>query len=893
MTDERAEFRVAGMSSPPDAARWARVKARFEEARLQPTDLRAGWVERSEGDDEVRREVLRLLQADSAVGDRFERGAWVYLPPASIADLDTGDEPPPPTLVGRRLGPYDVVRRVGEGGMGTVYEAVRADENYRERVAIKTVWRGVDSVLLARRLRSERQILASLRHPHIAALLDGGTTPEGLPYLVMEYVDGAPIDAWCDARRLPINARLDLFRRVCAAVAHAHRNLVVHRDLKPSNVLVTDDGAVKLLDFGVAKLLDAADGNTGPGTLTGAGVSPFTAAYAAPEQVGGGTVSTATDVYALGALLHTLLTGQPPLDVRGMSTADALLAVRDAVRRTPSDVAIPDDVAQRRGIASGERLTKRLRGELDAIVAMALRPEPGRRYRSVEALDDDVLRYLRGDRVIARPDSAGYRVRTLVRRRPAAATAVAALVLTLTAGVASTWWNARKLRAEAALTARTAEFLAGMAGGADVHFGNPFARLGPRATIAELLDSAAARVPLLFADEPRVRARLYTAIGASYTAQMRLDRAAAVLDSARRLAWLTEGPQSALYAEATINATNAAFHYQPLGATIALSDTAIAALPIDAATTQLRERALIARGSALLHYGHAVRAESLFAEADSLEARRSTAPSLARSWVLAMRALERYFAGDPVNEIRLAHRSYAVAESAGGGRSVERLQAQWVLSTAFANTGRGDSARYYAQQLRDGARSTFGDHSREDAMGMIALALSEMPSGDVARARRFADSAWRIVDSLPALNASVISSAAYVASGTRILVGDYEGALGILERAAIRVTPLETPYADAVVQQTIGIAHILAGRPAAAEAPLRRAIAVTEPLPALAGVRDASRAQWARVVRALGRPREADSVAALLPASLVGLTRIPIAPLKAVQKAVPQTKTGR
>ncbi|MGV3710162.1 MAG: serine/threonine-protein kinase, partial [Gemmatimonas sp.] len=403
---------------------WPAVKSLWFAVQDADENTRALLLNGPDVPPQIRREVQRMLGAASRIGERFEQPAMQSL------GMTSGIDVPQPTLIGQRLGPYEVVRRIGQGGMGAVYEAVRADDVYRNRVAIKTIWRGADSDVLLQRFRSERQILASLQHPNIAGLIDGGATAEGTPWLAMEYVDGVAIDAYCDQHQLSITQRLDLFRQVCAAVQYAHSRLVIHRDLKPTNVLVTHDGTVKLLDFGVSKLL----GNTEDGTLTSAGLSPFTAAYAAPEQAEGVSISTATDVYALGALLVTLLAGEPPVNMSELSPAARIDAVRHGSPRAPSAIARALEVSRRsaadtttaafpayakRQFANARQLANALQGELDAIALMALRREPERRYSSAQNLSDDIRRYLKRDRVLARPDTLLYRMQSTLRRQPA------------------------------------------------------------------------------------------------------------------------------------------------------------------------------------------------------------------------------------------------------------------------------------------------------------------------------------------------------------------------------------------------------------------------------------------------------------------------------------------
>jgi len=359
--------------------------------------------------------------------------------------------------VGPRVGTYRLVRELGQGGMGAVYLAVRDDDAFHKRVAVKVLKRGMDTEAIVRRFRTERQILAGLDHPNIARLLDGGTTADGRPYLVMEYVDGAPLVEFAESRQLDTTARLDLFLQVAAAVQYAHQNLVIHRDLKPANVLVTHDGVPKLLDFGIAKLLnpEMAGQTLAP---TAAGLQLMTPEYASPEQVRGETVTTATDVYSLGVLLYELLTGRRPYRLTSRAVADIARAVAEAEPVRPS-VAVAEPpaadgpVTTRPGTrppAPGDtqRRRRRLEGDLDNIVLKALSKEPARRYASVDQFAEDVRRHLAGLPVLARHDTLGYRASKFVRRHRGAVTAAAAVFLALVAGLVGIAWQARVARAE-------------------------------------------------------------------------------------------------------------------------------------------------------------------------------------------------------------------------------------------------------------------------------------------------------------------------------------------------------------------------------------------------------------------------------------------------------------
>ncbi len=366
-----------------------------------------------------------------------------------------------------RLGPYRLIREIGHGGMGSVYLGVRDDDAFQKRVAIKVLKRGMDTESIVRRFRHERQILAGLKHPFIAGLLDGGTTPDGRPYFAMEYVEGQPIADYCEMRRLDTAARLELFRNVCAAVQYAHQNLIIHRDIKPANVLVTGDGTPKLLDFGIAKLLnpELAGYTLAP---TAPGLQLMTPEYASPEQVRGEAVTTATDVYSLGVLLYELLTGRLPYRLTSRAPADIVRIVCESEPMRPSTAITSIDTqpvndAATRSDPSGDstrvskprpptvdvdRLRRQLAGDLDTIVLKALSKEPSRRYASVDQFAEDVRRHLAALPVIARKDTWGYRTAKFVRRNRAVVVAGVMTFVALIAGIIGTTWQARVARAE-------------------------------------------------------------------------------------------------------------------------------------------------------------------------------------------------------------------------------------------------------------------------------------------------------------------------------------------------------------------------------------------------------------------------------------------------------------
>lgn len=393
-----------------------------------PAERDRAIAEMASVDPEMAQEVTDLIQAMERKGGAVEGAIEESF--RALLDDEEGE-----SIAQRRLGPYRMIREIGRGGMGAVYEAERQDE-FRKRVAIKLIPRGMHSELAVRRFVRERQILAALEHPHIARLLDGGVTSGGRPYLVMEYVEGQPLPAWCDARRLDVEARLRIFLDVCDAVGFAHRNLVVHRDVKPSNVLVTGDGEVKLLDFGIASLLE--DGAEDEDPLTVPGGLPLTPGYASPEQLRGEPVTTVSDVWSLGVVLYELLTGVRPFPRASGAAAPAL----ETEPTRPSAAVTAEAAGARR--ADPSRLRRQLTGDLDAIVLMALRKEPERRYHTVEALAQDITRRLENQPVLAAPDSAGYRLRKFVHRHRVTVAGAALLLGAIVLGAAGTAWQARR-----------------------------------------------------------------------------------------------------------------------------------------------------------------------------------------------------------------------------------------------------------------------------------------------------------------------------------------------------------------------------------------------------------------------------------------------------------------
>ncbi len=511
-----------------EPGRWTAARALFEELLDLPGAERATRLAGLE-DGELRADVERLLAADSDAGGFLESPA-VAVAGGLLDGLVEASEPRLPDAIG----PYRILSRLGRGGMGEVLLGERADGLFEQRVAIKLLRRGMDSDEVLARFSRERRILARLHHPHIARLLDGGAAPDGRPYFVMELVEGEPITAYCRERNLSVEDRLRLVLDACDAVSAAHRSLIVHRDLKPSNVLVSKDGEVKLLDFGIAKLL-APDEAESAATETRAEARRLTPAYAAPEQVLGEPVTTATDVWALGALLYELLTGTLPQRRDARTAAGLAASVDTETLERPSARVAKAPLASLPAATPSEpdrrRLQRRLRGDLDNILQMALRREPERRYGAVAALAEDLRRHLSGRPVRARAVTVGYRLGKFVRRQRIAVAAGALVLLSLVAGLVATIWQAR--RAEKNAVAATAaarraegvtEFLIGLFEVAD-----PEQASGGSITASELLDQAGRRLETELASEPDIQADLLEAVA-------RIDKGLGRLEPAESLA---------------------------------------------------------------------------------------------------------------------------------------------------------------------------------------------------------------------------------------------------------------------------------------------------------------------------------------------------------------------
>jgi serine/threonine protein kinase len=438
---------------------YQRVMQILGEAIARAPAEREAWLNSAcAGDESLHKQVLKLIAHEKTAPDfmeesPFENAVW--------------REREERSLIGSQIGAYKIVEEIGRGGMGAVYLAQRADKEFESLVSVKIIKRGMDTDYILHSFRKERQILAYLNHPNIARLLDGGTSEDGRPYFIMEYIKGQSIKRYCDEKKLTIEERLKLFLKVCSAAQYAHQNLIVHRDLKPSNILVTEDGMPKLLDFGVAKLLSSDNSNQ---EQTAANARAMTPEYASPEQIRGEPVTTASDIYSLGVILYELLTGRRPYSFEGRSQAEVAQLISKQEPEKPSTVithaqaktgtddiekgqTLPEQIGLARRSTPAE-LSRRLRGDLDNIILMAMRKESARRYASIEQFSEDIERHLSGLPVRARQDTFSYRASKFIRRNRVGAAAATIVLLTLIGGVLATLRQTHVARVERAKAER-------------------------------------------------------------------------------------------------------------------------------------------------------------------------------------------------------------------------------------------------------------------------------------------------------------------------------------------------------------------------------------------------------------------------------------------------------
>lgn len=825
------------MATRLSAAQWKAVSPLIDEALDLEGDDLARWLADLRASNPGLAADVESLLAERAV---VAREGFLATP---VVDA------PASTLAGLAVGSYTLVEPLGQGGMGTVWLAERTDGRYQGRAAVKLL--NVSLVTREGELRFAREgsILARLTHDGIARLIDAGTSPLGQPYLVIDYVDGEHIDRYCQRHGLSLDARLRLFIDVLDAVAHAHANLVVHRDIKPSNVLVSADGRVKLLDFGIAKLIEPdAGGGAEPAAETARLLTPD---YASPEQVTGAPITIATDIYALGVLLFVLLGGRHPAgDTR--TPADLFKAIVDTVPPRVSDVA--ESAAARRA----------LRGDLDNIVAKALRKEPGGRYASAGAFADDIRRYLSSEPVSARADSWRYRASKFVARHRWAL-AAASLVVALVAGVVA-YYTTRlaaerdRAVAEATRADRVSDVLGGLITAAD-----PYARRENREpTVRAVLDAAAERLPRELASQPDVLAQMQTVIGRAYVRLGLFDRALPVLRSAVDLARSSHGNDDVRVAEALTD----------LGVVVRDAGDPPAATPLLVEALSIRRRRLGARdpavavtlvelGRAYIDQGKRAEAEPVFREA--LDIRTSvlgrehgeTATSLSELGLLL------WSGGDPAGAEPYFRESLAISRKVYGTDHPNGSTALNNLGLALGGTGDWAGAEAVSRESLEIGRRVLGPRHRDitDKLANLAFALiqqGKFHDADVALDEAIAIGVEAQRD---------LTGYRFLKGRVRVGMRDAAGAERIL-REVLTARMATAPESWRVAQTTseLGAALTLRGAFAEAESLLLEA---ASQLTATSGqqAREAAlvRERLARLYVAWGRPRDAAAYAATPP----------------------------
>ncbi|MDP2479227.1 MAG: serine/threonine-protein kinase [Candidatus Palauibacterales bacterium] len=684
------------MPESPGADRWHEADEVFDRTLDLEPEERSGFLdERCAGDPELRRAVEGLLAADAEAG-RFLDGRVEDLAPEAFAgaladdrliDPDGGED-----RIGERIGAWRLVRLLGRGGMARVFLAERESGGFEQTAALKLVRRGVGGQDFVRRFVAERRILSSLHHPAIARLIDGGTTDDGLPYLVLEYIDGVPITDYCAAHGCTVAGRLRLFDQAARAVQYAHANLVIHRDIKPSNILVTADGQVKLLDFGIARLLDpGADPEAA--SLTRTGFRPLTPEYASPEQVRGETITTASDVYQLGVLLYRLLTGERPYRVAGTGAG----AITEAITRTrpvpPSQAVLDRGGREGDGLEdTPQRLSRRLRGDLDVIVLKALRKDPDRRYGSAVEMAEDVRRHLEGRPIVARRESRAYRTRKFLQRNSWVAPVVAVIALLVGAYILTLVRQGRRLEEERNVARDVQHAFVSFFTSPDARDGFGLGEGRRDLTVREAILEGAARVRDELADRPAARAQLF---GAMARVLADLDE----VDPARELAEETLGLEEALYGR-----RSPAVHETLLLVGDLMQDR-------DSARAVLERRLELSR--------------SLYGDRH---------PAVANS--LQHLGLVELQDGNVEKGVRVLERAVRLYRDADSARLRELAWTLGRLGEGYLGLGRADTAVAVGRQAYELMRDEVGEGHSATAIQGVKLAAALRVTGDVQEARR-------------------------------------------------------------------------------------------------------------------------------------------------------------
>jgi len=751
-----------------DAQRWQRVAEIFDAVADAPTHERAELLQRLCADDvEVRREVEALLAAD-ARAEVFEQGV-VTARNVSAADWVDASESAAPADA--RIGPWRLVRELGRGGMGVVWLAERADGAFEQRAALKLIKRGMDSDAVQTRFLRERRILARLEHPHIAHLLDGGIAADGRPYFAMEFVDGQPLLRYCADARENLAERIGLFQQICAAVQFAHGQLVVHRDIKPSNILIAADGSAKLLDFGIAKLLDdSGDGHT---ATVDALHRPFTPAYGAPEQLRGEAATTATDIYALGCVLYELLTGKRPLALDDATTPAEILRVQDT-----TDPAAPSRVVD----ADSPVPPRLLRGDLDTIVLKTLQREPQRRYATAAALADDLQRLVSGRPIAARRDHAAYRLRKFVGRHRLGVAAAATGLLLLVAALGLAVWQAQAKAREAQTSQQVTQFLIELFSGAD-----PTHARGATLTAQDLLDQSTQRLRANGNIDSAVRARLLQTVAITYTDLGLYDRALPLAQQA--LALRREQSAPAELAESELQ----------VGRILRLKSDYAGAEPLLREVLRLREANLVSDDPAVSEshdeLGLLLGAQGRFADADAQfhAARDSAERHYGAGAIETARYLDDYAAnlddlGKRQDALTLYQQALAIREKNLGPNDADVATSLLNLGTHLDESGRYDEARPLLDRALAIRRKIFGATHPLVGFAQIGLASVYADEDRLDDAERLTQDALSILRAALPPDHPKISEALNMLVTIHVAHRDFAGAVPLALEVLARFT---------------------------------------------------------------------------------------------------------
>jgi eukaryotic-like serine/threonine-protein kinase len=807
---------------------WARADEILD-AVLDDVELRGGSLAEAarvavrDEPAEVRRQVEALLPHLDGKPDPLDRGIGAIAPDLAATWNGGGAVP----SAGDRVGAYRLLRLLGRGGMGVVFLAERADSEFEKRVAIKLLASSVFGSERARFLR-ERQLLAHLEHPSIARLLDGGVTDGGIPFLVLEAVEGEPIDRWCDMRNATVEERLRLFLAVCDAVQYAHKRLIVHRDLKPANILVTGDGAVKLLDFGIARLLELADDEAPVATRTL--LHAFTPDYASPEQLRGERTAIPSDVYSLGVLLYRLLAGRLPYSTRGVGLTEALRIVVEIEPPPPSRAALEalDDEPQR----SRLQRARRLRGDLDNITLRSLEKEPEQRYGSVGELARDLRRHLEGLPVEARAPTLGYRVRKFVRRHRVGVLAASAVAASLLLGLVLATFQARRAERQRGLAEReaakadtVASFLIDLFDAAD-----PYAREAEEPTLRELLARAEATIEARLGDQPEARADLLGALGRAYLGLADYAAADRLTGEALRLRRRLLAPGDPELAETLSDAARVRAAHEDVEGARALFEEAVATLETGWGDTEVLADALV--GLARLELDDRSK-EDLYQRALDSFARRGVEAHTSIAEILHERGMIEERRGHLAEAEALKLRSLEMTEALLGPHHPVVFQMQSNLAVLNRLQGDLEEAEHLSRSALDGLERRLGPNHPDlgDPLTNLGNLLLEQGRRDEAAA--FIERAVLLGGARPASGYKTTAYQVNLAT-LRREQGRYEEAIELYQDASayFRAELGADHRAVARLESLTAQSLRLLGRDRQAEALFRRSVAIQEMDPA-------------------------------------------------------------